>query len=98
MYLPASIITVENVAATLEDGLRALASGQEKFDFAEVTTVDSTAVAALLAWQRSAIKQGKALAFVHLPDNLKSLINLYGVASLLQPVPQPEPRSDLPHH
>ena len=54
-------------------------------DFAEVGTVDSSAVALLLEWRRLAASLGKRLAFVNLPANLLALANLYGVADLIQP-------------
>jgi phospholipid transport system transporter-binding protein len=54
-------------------------------DFADVGTVDSSAVALLLEWRRLAASLGKRLAFVNLPANLLALANLYGVADLIQP-------------
>ena len=54
-------------------------------DFAEVGTVDSSAVALLLEWRRLAASLRKRLAFVNLPANLLALANLYGVADLIQP-------------
>ncbi len=54
-------------------------------DFAQVTAVDSAAVALLLEWRRRAQRAGKTLAFVNLPANLLALARLYGVADLIQP-------------
>ncbi|HZZ94654.1 MAG TPA: STAS domain-containing protein [Usitatibacter sp.] len=54
-------------------------------DFADVGTVDSSAVALLLEWRRLAAGLRKRLAFVNLPPNLLALANLYGVADLIQP-------------
>ena len=54
-------------------------------DFAQVTGVDSSAVALLLEWRRQAQARGKTLAFVNLPANLLALAKLYGVADLIQP-------------
>jgi phospholipid transport system transporter-binding protein len=54
-------------------------------DFAEVGTVDSSAVALLLEWRRLAASLGKRLAFVNLPANLLALAHLYGVDGLIQP-------------
>ena len=68
----------------LETGLRAIADGQTEMDFSQVTTVDSAAVAALLAWQRAAREQGVALTFRNLPANLQNLAELYRVAGLLR--------------
>ena len=52
-------------------------------DFADVTDIDSSGVALLLHWRREAQKLGKALRYVHLPANLSSLADLYGVADLI---------------
>jgi ABC-type transporter Mla MlaB component len=52
-------------------------------DFAEVTEVDSSGVALLLHWRRQALKLGRALRYVHLPHNLASLAELYGVDDLI---------------
>jgi len=54
-------------------------------DFAEVSDIDSSAVALLLEWRRLAATLRKRLAFVNLPANLLALANLYGVAELIQP-------------
>ena len=83
MFQPTTNITVSNATATLEQGVQAIEAGQKEIDFAQVKAVDSTAVAILLAWQRAAIKKGNPLTFTNLPSNLKSLIDLYSVDSLL---------------
>ncbi len=54
-------------------------------DFADVTGVDSSAVALLLDWRRRAQALGRALAFVNIPPNLLALARLYGVDELIQP-------------
>lgn len=54
-------------------------------DFAQVTGVDSSAVALLLEWLRQAKARGTTLAFVNLPASLLALARLYGVSDLIQP-------------
>ena len=54
-------------------------------DFAQVSGVDSSAVALLLEWRRQAQARGKTLVFTNLPANLLALARLYGVAELIQP-------------
>jgi phospholipid transport system transporter-binding protein len=83
MFQLAATLTVNNAHATLEEGLRAIESGQKEFDFAQLKAVDSTAVATMLAWQRAAKKRGYLLTFNNLPSNLQSLIDLYSVDGLL---------------
>jgi phospholipid transport system transporter-binding protein len=56
-----------------------------RIDFADVTGVDSAAVALLLEWRRMAGARGKTLVFENLPANLLALAGLYGVSELIQP-------------
>ncbi|MBC7500491.1 MAG: STAS domain-containing protein [Herminiimonas sp.] len=98
MFRPTLTMTVNNVSAVLDAGLRAVASGETDFDFSELTAVDSSAVAALLAWQRAAVRQKTQLVFSNVPVSLQSLATLYGVAELLPFNAATTPRTDLPHH
>ena len=52
-------------------------------DFANVTDIDSSAVSLLLHWRREALRLNKALRYIHLPPNLVSLAQLYGVHDLI---------------
>lgn len=52
-------------------------------DFSKVTEVDSSAVALLLHWRREASRLDKALRYIHMPPNLVSLAELYGVDQLI---------------
>lgn len=54
-----------------------------KIDFASVTDVDTAAVSLILEWKRRAAKENQSLAFINLPANLASLIQLYDVAELV---------------
>jgi phospholipid transport system transporter-binding protein len=103
MFRPSLTFTVKTANAMLEAGLDAIMAGQSEIDMADVTAVDSAAVATLLAWQRAAVTRGTVLRFNNLPPNLKSLVELYGVAELLSSAsltssPASEARADLPHH
>jgi phospholipid transport system transporter-binding protein len=60
-------------------------------DFSNVTDIDSSAVALLLHWRREAARLGKALRYIHLPPNLLSLAELYGVVELIHCPSQPSP-------
>lgn len=53
-------------------------------DFQKVGEIDSSGVALLLHWRRKAGKLGKALRYVHLPENLVELATLYGVDDLIE--------------
>lgn len=80
-----SSLTVLNATAALERGLAAIRAGQTVFDLRHVLTVDSVAVAVMLAWQRAARQAGFALELRNLPPALQSLTKLYGVCTLLFP-------------
>jgi phospholipid transport system transporter-binding protein len=81
--LDVTSITNENAAGLLERGNGAIRGGDMTIDLGAVTTVDSAAVALLLAWQRTAAAQGKRLSFVSVPSGIVGLAGLYGVDSLL---------------
>lgn len=76
-------VTLANVNAVLEEGARVLKAPAVTVDLTGVTEVDSTAVSLLLEWRRAALRDKRAIAYVNHPENLKSLIKLYGVSELL---------------
>jgi phospholipid transport system transporter-binding protein len=76
-------VTLANVAQVLEEGRRHLAEGVATVDLAEVSELDSSALALLLAWLREAKAAGRALAFTNLPESLQTIARLYGVQDLL---------------
>ncbi|MBS0309488.1 MAG: STAS domain-containing protein [Proteobacteria bacterium] len=84
MFRPATILTTATIQPICAAGLAAIKAGQSTIDLSDVNTVDSSAVAALIAWRRAALQQGKVLSFTNLPANLHSLAALYGVADLLR--------------
>jgi phospholipid transport system transporter-binding protein len=83
VFRPTLTLTVNNAKTTFEAGLRAIMDGQSEIDLAQLTAVDSAAVATLLGWQRAALARGATLAYKNMPANLSSLARLYGVAKLL---------------
>lgn len=66
-----------------EAGEAALVGGASVVDLTEVAEADSSAVAVLLAWTRIATEHGQGLAIVGVPQGVRSLAALYGVAELL---------------
>ncbi len=83
MFAAPLTLTTDNAHLVLQTGLDAIAKGQTEFDFAATQQTDSAALAMLLAWQRAAKERGVVLQFNNLPAGLKSLAQLYDVASLL---------------
>jgi phospholipid transport system transporter-binding protein len=76
-------LTFQNARAALEQGCAALAAGETVFDLGGVKAADSTALALMLAWQRRAHSQGRAVQFINVPANVDALARLYGVEGLL---------------
>ena len=52
-------------------------------DLGEVTELDSSALALLLAWLREAKAGGRTIAFANLPESLRTIARLYGVEDIL---------------
>jgi phospholipid transport system transporter-binding protein len=75
--------TLANATQLLEEARAPLAGGVAAVDLGGVTEVDSSLLAVLFAWMREARRRGGSLAVTHLPGELKSLAQLYGVAELL---------------
>ncbi len=78
-------VTMANVTGIRQQGLSRLRHGDVVVDWAAVTEVDSSAVSVLLEWLRAAQQSGRSVRFVHLPENLISLVRLYGALALLPP-------------
>lgn len=95
MFQPGASLTFDNAKTALDAGLQAIAGGQTDIDFSNLVTVDSAAVATMLAWQRIAASKAVSLSFRNIPANLLSLISLYDVTALIAPNIA---RADLPHH
>lgn len=76
-------ITVENVVALLGEGNERFTAAQVTVDLAAVTDVDSSALSLLLEWRREAGRNGRAIRYLNLPANLKSLAQLYGITEFI---------------
>ena len=76
-------ITIENVESLVGEGKERFVEAQLTVDLAAVTEVDSSALSLLLEWRREAGRNGRAISFLNLPANLKSLAELYGVTKLI---------------
>ena len=76
-------LTLAHVAAALGDGNGAISEGARSVDLGEVSELDSSALALLLAWLREAKRRDGKLVFSNLPQGLTTIARLYGVAELL---------------
>ena len=80
-------LTLASVATVLREGSVAIGEGVRTVDLAEVSELDSSALALLLAWLREAKRQDRGLEFANLPQGLTTIARLYGVAELLPASP-----------
>ena len=80
--------TLAQVAALLPQGNQQIAEGVSVIDLGEVTDLDSSLLATLLAWLREARRLGRTLSIARIPQGLVTIAGLYGVADLL-PVQAP---------
>jgi len=76
-------VTMATVSALFNEGLKPRADTKMVIDFAQLETVDSSAVSLMLSWLREAQRSKATLCFANVPDNVMSLAKLYGVAELL---------------
>ena len=81
--LIAGPVTLQNVTGMLEQGLALVRAGVRVVDLGEVTELDSSLLAATLAWLREARVQGCSLELANVPPGMQTLAGLYGVAQLL---------------
>jgi phospholipid transport system transporter-binding protein len=81
--MPVGSLTMDCVANVLSASAEASLPGTGIVELSGVESVDSAAVALLLAWKRRAAAEGKPMAFAHIPPSLASLAQLYGVGDLL---------------
>jgi phospholipid transport system transporter-binding protein len=85
-YRLVSPMLITNASGLLAAGRRLLDAGTEKeviFDLKSVQEVDSSALAVLFAWQRSATMRGAVLHINNPPKSLLSLARLYGLVESL---------------
>ncbi|MBL8470318.1 MAG: STAS domain-containing protein [Rhodocyclaceae bacterium] len=76
-------MTFATARALSEQGAAALGPGACVIDLAGVSDIDSSALAVLFAWARAAASRGGSITLAHVPANLSSLAELYGVSDLL---------------
>ena len=76
-------VMLGNVAAVLDEVRRHLEEGVRTVDLGEVTEMDSSLLAAMLAWLRDARQRGSELTFTNLPESLRTIARLYGLDGLI---------------
>jgi phospholipid transport system transporter-binding protein len=76
-------LTMDTIGAAFNEAMQPPEGKDWTIDLAQVEAADSAAVSLLLGWLRNAQRHEAKLAFVNVPDNLRSLADLYGVAESL---------------
>ncbi len=80
----AGALTIANAVQVCEEGRQQI-NGDVVVDLGKVTEVDSAALSVLFEWRRAARASNHRISFRNLPDSMKSLAALYGVADLVAP-------------
>jgi phospholipid transport system transporter-binding protein len=85
LALPSELTHAQATAclASLVQGMRAQAPGAVALDASALNRFDSSALAVLLELQRQCRALGRTLSVNNLPDRLRDLAKLYGIADLL---------------
>jgi phospholipid transport system transporter-binding protein len=76
-------MTLPAATELLATGKALLDAGGTTFDLRAVTDVDSSALAVIFGWLREARRAGKQISVTHVPKDLLSLADLYGVTEFL---------------
>lgn len=76
-------LQMDNANAILNESALLPMDDLINIDFADVNNIDTAALALMLAWVRRAKAEFCQLTFSNVPDNLKSLANLYSVQAIL---------------
>ncbi len=76
-------VVMENLIGLYKAGLQKVAEGDVVVDMAGVTDADSSAVSLLLELRREAARRSHKVLVINVPDSVRSLAKLYGVADLL---------------
>jgi phospholipid transport system transporter-binding protein len=83
LHAVSGAILVGNAAQVAQMGLDALSNGVQAIDLSGVTELDSAGIAVLLTWQRAVKAQSRPVAIVNIPDGMRKLAAVYGVADFL---------------
>jgi phospholipid transport system transporter-binding protein len=76
-------LTLDNSAGVLKESESLPLPTSGVIDFSELDEADSAALAVFLSLARRAEREGRALQFEAVPDELHTLARVYGVDSLL---------------
>lgn len=84
MKLQAQHIDFDNAVVVLNQGLRAIDSGDYVMDMQDVQKTDSAAVAVVLEWIRRAQARNADLKVINAPESFQNLVKLYSLSNLIK--------------
>ena len=76
-------VTLATVHTLLDSGLEQVRNGVRIIDLAGVAELDSSLIAAVLAWLREARRGSRSLELANPPQGFSTLAQLYGLGDLL---------------
>ena len=76
-------MTIPNANGLLDAGRQLFQGEHEIIDLAAVGEIDSSALAVLLGWLRSAQAKGCVLQVINAPSGMRALADLYGIDEIL---------------
>lgn len=83
MQFQARHIGFDNAVVILNQGLKAIDSGDFVMDMQDVQKTDSSAVAVVLEWIRQAQAKNADLKVINAPDSFQKLVKLYSLSDLM---------------
>jgi phospholipid transport system transporter-binding protein len=78
-------LSIEHVTQVLNASKALTLISPAQLDFSKVTDVDTSAVSLILEFKRRAKAEKVELSLINVPENLTSLMQLYGVDTFIQP-------------
>ena len=84
-WLLSGDLIVENITQVLGVSKALTLSNPTQLDFAAVTDVDTAAISLVLEFMRRATAENVELSLVNVPEDLVSLMQLYGVDGFVLP-------------
>lgn len=76
-------IIIGSVNALLKASQQFVLKAGTTVDFKDVGNVDTSAISLILEWKRRAKRENCTLELANMPENLKSLVALYGVSDIV---------------
>ena len=76
-------LLMDNACKILDQSVDLEMVNNLEVDFSAVTDVDTSALSLMMEWQRRAATANHQIKFTHLPVNLTSLADLYGVKEFI---------------